>query len=654
MTTATGEVTFAFRASALVVGCCGVVALAIAGMLPLAAAAGSVVLLCVAAAAPVVLPSADGRAARRVAAAVVIVAAGLFALLSGPDAAAIVDMTAAMSELGHVIAPLMTGVLVGQFLVADRPRDALVALVLGCMTFLLVLGMAARPAVALPLLVAWPAFVWACHEGNLARARTFPDVVLARGDEGSGAPYPRRQLVLVGLCAAIFAVAVTTAVPQPEGIASQNRFPGREGAGGPEGGRSAQAYSSGTLDLRARGSLPDTPVAEVPEDSPRLWRGVVLSDYDGISWRAPVGSGWSDPGPGAAPAVRRDRVRLRSGFAGVLLSPGRPLDVSVDGRIVGVEGGYRLLPPEAGRYPRSYTVTSAVNAPPAEVLRRASGFDDVGETALPAQLPARVRQLSHQLTGGAATRYDAVRAVEVFLAEHATYRLDSPVPPPGHDAVDHFLFESRTGFCEQFASAETVLLRAAGIPARLATGFSGGDRSDDGRLLRAENAHAWVEVWYPGVGWVASDPTAGARLADATGSLLARADVLLLELQRRSGAVLSVGGLLALVALAMWWVLRRRRPVAAAATGSPRSKSPVVAAFRRLETALERSGAPRAPAESLTELAARLPPGPPVAEALDVLARVCYAGRAPDVRDVQEAARVIDDVASGLLADQSS
>ena len=344
MTSDAGEVTLAFRASALVVGCSGVVAFAVTGMLSMVAAAGAVALLCAAAAAPVHLVSAEGRSARRVAAAIVIVTAGVFALLSGPDPAAIVDMSAAMSELGHVIAPLMTGVLVGQFLVADRPRDVLVALVLSCMTFLLVLGIAARPAVALPLLLAWPAVVTGCHEAYAARSRARPDVVVARADGGTRAPFPRRQVAMVALSAAAFAAVVAMVVPPPDGIASRNGSSGRAGAAGDS--RSAQAYSSGVLDLRARGTLPDTPVAEVPADSPVLWRGAVLSDYDGVTWRAAEGDAWASPGPGAAPGVvRTDPVRIREGFAGVLLAPGRPLDVNVAGHVLSGSGSFLLAAP---------------------------------------------------------------------------------------------------------------------------------------------------------------------------------------------------------------------------------------------------------------------------------------------------------------------
>src|SRR5205823_5711685 len=143
--------------------------------------------------------------------------------------------------------------------------------------------------------------------------------------------------------------------------------------------------------------------------------------------------------------------------------------------------------------------------------------------ALPGLLPARVRGLARELTASAPSRYDQVAAVATYLRSHETYRLDSPVPAPGADAVDDFLFVSHTGFCEQFASAEVVLLRAAGVPARLVTGFAYGVPDADGRrLFRASDAHAWVEVWYPGVGWSASDPPAGARLASSPASLLDR------------------------------------------------------------------------------------------------------------------------------------
>jgi transglutaminase-like putative cysteine protease len=129
-------------------------------------------------------------------------------------------------------------------------------------------------------------------------------------------------------------------------------------------------------------------------------------------------------------------------------------------------------------------------------------------------LPQRVTSLSHRLIDDAPSRAAAVDTVDKYLRGVATYNLDAPVAAPGEDSVDSFLFVTREGFCEQFASAAVVLLRAAGIPARLVTGYSRGDlTSDPGRrVMRAADAHAWVQVWYPGVGWVDSDPTASAVL----------------------------------------------------------------------------------------------------------------------------------------------
>jgi transglutaminase-like putative cysteine protease len=130
---------------------------------------------------------------------------------------------------------------------------------------------------------------------------------------------------------------------------------------------------------------------------------------------------------------------------------------------------------------------------------------------VPADLPARVRTLAVSVAGQAPTRYDAVTAIDTYLHTHETYDLDSPRPAVGVDAVDDFLFVSGRGFCEQFASAAVVMLRSLGIPTRLVTGFVQGDVSSfpGQRIMRGSDAHAWIQVWYPGVGWVSSDPTAG-------------------------------------------------------------------------------------------------------------------------------------------------
>jgi transglutaminase-like putative cysteine protease len=651
VTPAAPTISFALRVSVLVTACSGVAVLAVTGLFPAVSAGVAVLLMCAAAAAADRFPPALGMTGRRVAAWIVIVAGGLLALQTRGQSGSFLDLSTALAELGRSMAPLMVGVLIAQFLLAYRVRDLLVALVHGCMTFLLALGMAPRPAAILLLLVAWPAVVTACHEVHAARRRVRADLVL-RADGARSRP-PHAQLVTLMAVSAVVAVLAVAITPPPEGIVNRNRF-GRQATGFTAGtpDRSASAYSSGTLDLRARGTLPDTPIAVVPAESPRLWRGVVLSHYDGVAWRSRVDGRWNDPTPVAGPQqVRSDRVRLLGGFSGVLLAPGRPVNVAVDGRLAPVPGGYLLRASDGGAYPSAYTVTSAGTDLPAKALRAASGPDpELGETFLPA-LPARVTHLSHALTSGAATRYDAVAAVERYLGEHATYRLDSPVPSTGQDAVDHFLFEARTGFCEQFASAEAVLLRAAGIPTRLVTGFSGGTPSGDGRELRAQDAHAWVEVWYPGVGWVASDPTAGATPAGASGSLLTRVDQALRSVQRHAGRSLLVGALLALLAAGLVWARRRRGPRGAPAI-APRVTSPVVAAFARLEAALDRAGAPRAPAESLGELARRLPADPPLSDALGVLELVCYSGRAPTVSAVQDAARAIDDATAGLLAGQ--
>ena len=122
--------------------------------------------------------------------------------------------------------------------------------------------------------------------------------------------------------------------------------------------------------------------------------------------------------------------------------------------------------------------------------------------------------------------YDAVRALEAWLGENTKYTLDIPPLPDGADAVEQFLFVDKRGFCMQIASSLTVMLRSLGVPAALASPASRRARSRCSAVsspCEASDAHAWVEVWFPGVGWQGFDPTASVPLAgEYSNSSLAR------------------------------------------------------------------------------------------------------------------------------------
>ena len=119
----------------------------------------------------------------------------------------------------------------------------------------------------------------------------------------------------------------------------------------------------------------------------------------------------------------------------------------------------------------------------------------------------RVRELALELTAGAQSPYERAEILANFLAtdESFAYSTTAPVPPPGTDLVEFFLFDEeqgRIGFCQHYASAMAVMARAVGQPARVAVGFAPGERSEDGTyLVREANAHAWTEIYFPGYGW---------------------------------------------------------------------------------------------------------------------------------------------------------
>ncbi len=129
---------------------------------------------------------------------------------------------------------------------------------------------------------------------------------------------------------------------------------------------------------------------------------------------------------------------------------------------------------------------------------------------VPVSVDPAVGQLAATLTAGAEMRYAKVKALETAL-RRIPYDEDIQGAPPGVDPVSHFLFDLQRGYCDYYATAMVMMLRMLGIPARLATGYAEGEFQSETQdfLVRQEDAHTWVEVYFSGFGWIEFEPTAG-------------------------------------------------------------------------------------------------------------------------------------------------
>lgn len=220
------------------------------------------------------------------------------------------------------------------------------------------------------------------------------------------------------------------------------------------------------------------------------------------------------------PDARKDvtiNVKIEGGNNGVLFSLGQPVsaDRPSDAR-VGADPSdvLSLKPSDHLSNGDTYKATGSVAVASIDQLR-AAGTDYPQWVTdrylqLPDNLPFRVRRKAREVIRGAGTSpYDQVVAIETYIR---SFPVDYDVPgaPPGHDAVDYFLFDAQRGYFDYHASAMAVMLRALGIPARVATGYvvdpkaSAGDNTYN---LTERNAFAWPEVYFPGIGWVEFSPT---------------------------------------------------------------------------------------------------------------------------------------------------
>lgn len=388
-------------------------------------------------------------------------------------------------------------------------------------------------------------------------------------------------------------------VPIPGALAG----PGGGAVGSGDGTRGSLGQAGGypgfseSLDTSVRGDLGDEVVMRVRAPEPAFWRGQTFTEFDGRTWHVspergrPQRSGRSQieptlgdgprPGSGLQTEEFLQTYYVETDLPNVVFAASRPDIVTFDGSIWARPDG--SLRSDVTLTPGSvYTVASErVQVTPA--LLRAQG--DISEyfaaftnpatrtafeplLSVPESTTRRTIDLATSLRLPGASTYDTILAYQRWLAENTEYDLDAPVPGRGADAVDDFLFESTRGFCEQIASSLAIMLRTQGVPARIATGYIPGtrDRVSGVFEVRASDAHAWVEVWFPETGWEAFDPTAEVPLAGEAeetsvgGDLVDAATATITAHPVKIGLVLALLIVLAAVArLTATAVARRRR-----------------------------------------------------------------------------------------------
>ncbi|MDE2819544.1 MAG: transglutaminaseTgpA domain-containing protein [Chloroflexota bacterium] len=177
----------------------------------------------------------------------------------------------------------------------------------------------------------------------------------------------------------------------------------------------------------------------------------------------------------------------------------------------------------------SYSATSLLSVATAQELRGAgANYPDwvSGANLYVGQPNARILNLSQQIVdeAGARNPYDRAKAIETWLRANIVYNESIPAPPPNMDSVEWVLFDAKEGYCTYYATSMIVMLRHLGIPARLAAGFSQGpyDANIQRYVVREREAHTWVEVYFPGYGWIEFEPTAAEAPYNREGDDLAQ------------------------------------------------------------------------------------------------------------------------------------
>lgn len=335
------------------------------------------------------------------------------------------------------------------------------------------------------------------------------------------------RIALIGLAAAVLLPAL---LPGPgKGLIAPNPNNSTSlGSGGSGRARVVQPFV--TLDQQLR-SEETVPLLRVRTDTPEYLRLTALEIFNGSGFslnrlqadpQARVSNGLPPPTGNVRTRTASGEVRAQEIYRQKYLPvPYAPTNISVSGDWRLAADTSTVFSGRTDTGGTRYRYTSQVPTPTAADLRAEPRTATVPASVAVdlrfSGVSSRVRALAQQLTRDAPTTYDKVAAIQSYLRGPLfVYDLNG-APRDGRNALDQFLFDTRRGYCEQFASSMAVLVRAIGVPARVAIGFTPGSRDTNGDwVITNRDAHAWPEVWFPNAGWVRFEPTPRDDSAEVT------------------------------------------------------------------------------------------------------------------------------------------
>lgn len=300
-------------------------------------------------------------------------------------------------------------------------------------------------------------------------------------------------------------------------------------------GRPGPNFYGTSLALGQNAAIGDAPVFTVsvlnpPSSNLRYyWQGRVYDNYSNGQWSITSPSTLDFiPASGnvkIADAENRSQAQLRFTLQfptqSLIYAPSEPvwLDRPASIQVTPVEAGLDDVLSWQAKSSLSagnrYEVRAEIGNPNVEQLRAAiqayPRWVQDRYLQVPDNLRSEYQSLAQKVTAGQQTPYDKALAVTNYLRLNLQYSTSVPLAPEGRDPVEWVLFSYKKGFCNYYASAEVLMLRSVGVPARLAVGFAEGEYRNGTYTVRRRDAHAWPEVFFPGFGWVEFEPTVSQR-----------------------------------------------------------------------------------------------------------------------------------------------